>query len=146
MSSEIQPEATKRRPQLHASWVDPGTWKNHPLHDLKSCRFMIGDPDNSDSVAVVVVEYAPGAVVGAHFHRTDYTSVVVRGSMKVTNKVEQTGSIRFVTAGTGYGPLVAGPEGCTVIDIFTLGDKTPDFIGAQYFEPPQAHEQAAPAI
>ena len=135
MTGDSQPASTKkRRPQRHATWTDPGEWKVHEVFDLKSSGFMIGDPDNGDSVAVFVVDFAPGAVVGAHAHRVDYTSVVVRGSIQVTKKIETTGSIRFVTAGTGYGPLVAGPEGCTVIEVFALGDKSADFIKAKFFD------------
>ena len=126
--------ARKRRPQRHATWADPGEWKVHEVFDLKSSCFMIGDPRNGDSVAVFIVDFAPGAVVGAHSHRVDYTSVVVRGSIQVTKKVETVGSIRFVTRGTGYGPLVAGPEGCTVMEVFALGDKPTDFITAHFFD------------
>ena len=39
-----------------------------------------------------------------------------------TNEV---GSIRVVDAGTAYGPLLAGPEGCTVIEVFATGVPDP---------------------
>ena len=38
--------------------------------------------------------------------------------MTITRRLESPGSIRLVKAGTAYGPLVVGPEGCTVLEAF----------------------------
>lgn len=67
---------------------------------------------------VVVIEYLPNAHVDAHHHDTDYLSIVIRGSMIVSNHPESVGSVRSVTAGATYGPLEVGPDGCTVVDVF----------------------------
>ena len=36
--------------------------------------------------------------------------------------MHRVGSVRFVAAGTVYGPLIAGPEGTTLIDVFADRD------------------------
>jgi hypothetical protein len=66
----------------------------------------------------VLVEYAPDIVIRPHFHRTDYCSMVVRGEVTVSGRVHRPGSIRRVAAGTTYGPLLAGPEGVLMVDVF----------------------------
>ena len=78
----------------------------------------IGDQDNPRRPLVALVRYDPGAQVPVHHHGTDYVSIVVAGSIEVTRKRHERGSVRVVKQGTAYGPLVAGPEGCDVIDIF----------------------------
>ena len=75
-----------------------------------------------DEGTVSVVHYWPGSEVPPHFHNVDYCSVVVEGSIEVTRRVYEPGSMRFVRANTAYGPLKAGPEGCVVIDFFAGGN------------------------
>jgi anti-sigma factor ChrR (cupin superfamily) len=81
---------------------------------------------------VVIVEYAPGTVIGVHHHRSDYYSMVLFGSMEVTRRAENPGSIRHVRAETAYGPLVIGDEGCTVLEVFADRQTfvEPVFVGA----------------
>ena len=71
---------------------------------------------------VVMVEFPPGAQVDPHTHTADYVEVVIAGSQMVTGRWHHAGDLRTVRAGTGYGPLVAGPEGATVMLIFSRGD------------------------
>lgn len=70
---------------------------------------------------VTVVRYAPEAKIPVHFHDADYCTIVVEGDLQVGRHWEHVGSMRLVTAGTAYGPLVAGSNGCTVIDVFGVG-------------------------
>lgn len=131
-------EPGRRRPQVRVTWLEPGEWTQNDLLDLRSVGHLIGDRDKGDSVLVAVVDYAPHAEVPAHSHLVDYISVVVRGSIEVTKRQEGVGSIRIVRAGTGYGPLKAGPEGCTAVDIFALGGRGREAAAAQYLRPAAA--------
>ena len=45
--------------------------------------------------------------------------------IEVTRRNHEVGSIRVVNQGTVYGPLIAGPDGCTVIDVFATGVPDP---------------------
>jgi hypothetical protein len=67
---------------------------------------------------IALIDYAPGTVIPPHFHGTDYTSMVVSGQIEVTRRTHGPGDLRVVRAGTVYGPLVAGPEGCRVLEVF----------------------------
>ncbi len=113
------PEAKPRRVGFKdVTWHEPGKWTRNG--SLQYCRERIGlDPD--EGTGVLVVRYDPGCEIGVHYHNCDYCSVVVEGSIKISHVKHEVGSMRFVKAGTLYGPLIAGPEGCTVIDIFAIG-------------------------
>lgn len=100
------------------SWREPGAWTRQD--SLQYVMERIGqDPENG--TGVLVVRYDPNCVIGVHYHKCDYCSVVVEGSIEISHVRHAVGSMRFVKAGTVYGPLIAGPDGCTMIDIFAVG-------------------------
>jgi hypothetical protein len=78
----------------------------------------IGDEANTERPLIALVRFAPGTEIPPHYHDSDYCSIVVDGQVEVTRKVHGPGSIRIVKAGTAYGPVIAGPEGATAIEIF----------------------------
>jgi hypothetical protein len=117
--------ATATKGQHMASWDEPGEWNENPEQALKYARFALGVDERGAATTILVVKYAPGARIEPHYHGSDYCSIVVEGSMEVTRRTHEVGSMRFVNAGTTYGPLLAGPEGCTVIDIFATGVADP---------------------
>ena len=78
--------------------------------------------DPEGGTGVLVVRYDPGSRVDVHYHDCDYCSIVVEGSIEISHVRHEVGDMRFVKAGTVYGPLITGPEGCTVIDIFAVGN------------------------
>jgi len=85
---------------------------------VQSALVDFGDPADPQRPVVMFVRYAPGITVRPHAHDADYCSIVVQGEVEVTRERHTVGSVRFVSAGTTYGPLVAGPEGTTLIDVF----------------------------
>lgn len=115
--------------QAFHTWTDTSDWDEVPELKLrfKSIRF---GSEGQESNAVMV-EYAPGAVVPVHYHPSDYLSVVVDGSVEVTRKLHEVGSVRIVKAGTAYGPLKVGETGCTVIDIFAAGPQGITYLDGQ---------------
>lgn len=119
-TADSEVEGKPRRIGLKdVSWREPGNWTRQ--ESLQYVMERIGqNPENG--TGVLVVRYDPNAVIGVHYHDCDYCSVVVEGSIEISRVKHQTGSMRFVKAGTVYGPLVAGPEGCTMIDIFAVGN------------------------
>jgi hypothetical protein len=103
-------------------WIggDRGRFAAFPLGDG------VHDP------VVVIVEYAPGVVIGPHAHGSDYFSMVLKGDLEVTRRNEDVGSMRHVRATTAYGPLMVGPEGATVLEVFADRQTfvAPQFVGA----------------
>jgi hypothetical protein len=99
---------------------------NHESSDVRSVWYDFGTVENPGRV--FVIKYGPGYLNTPHSHDTDYCSIVIEGSVEIARKTFGPGSMRFVKAETSYGPIVAGPEGATVIEFFpgpTGGASTP---------------------
>lgn len=67
---------------------------------------------------VFISKFEPGAIIHTHDHPNDYCSIVVAGSLAMQRGGQTfgVGDIRFVKAETMYGPIVIGPDGCTMIE------------------------------
>lgn len=107
--------------QFFYSWTETSDWQESPDLRLRFKTISFGEVGGESQA--VLVRYEPGAEVPVHYHPSDYCSIVVEGSLEITRRQHRPGSIRIVKAGTAYGPLVVGPEGCTVIDIFAAGER-----------------------
>lgn len=100
---------------LDSSW-DEAEFVDTPIG--RACFVDIGDPSDTTRPLVALIDYAPGTVIPPHSHGTDYTSIVVSGEIEITRRLHRAGAVRVVRAGTVYGPLIAGPDGCRVIEVF----------------------------
>ncbi len=100
---------------LDTSW-DGLTFTETPA--LSVALVEIGATDQAQRPILAFVRYTPGARIPPHWHASDYCSIVVDGEIEITRRRHGPGSIRLVKAGTAYGPLVVGPSGCRVIDVF----------------------------
>src|SRR5687768_8962316 len=109
----------------HSNWRDPAQRFHPPGYGVPGFSSLIPLGPGPDDPAVVVVKYPPGRVIPVHTHDTTYASIVVEGTIEVTRRVETVSDIRVVQAGTAYGPLVVGPEGCTVLDFFARRSAIP---------------------
>ncbi|WP_156909420.1 hypothetical protein [Ottowia thiooxydans] len=69
------------------------------------------------SPTVFLVEQPPGSCLRTHFHAQNEFQVVVQGSGTLGPHALSPGLIHYATAYTGYGPLVAGPEGLSYFTI-----------------------------
>jgi hypothetical protein len=83
--------------------------------------YKIGLPDNEAAPTVFKMWFPPGCTIESHTHACDYSEIILGGSQKVGNKWLHPGDIRIGLANRGYGPLVAGPEGASVLVIFATG-------------------------
>jgi hypothetical protein len=108
-----------RKWQRNTSWDQLG-WAHLPDGSRVS-SVRVGEPNDPNAPVVLRMEFPPGGTVGVHSHDTDYTEIIIAGSQRVTRKMHTVGDVRVVKAGTAYGPLVAGPEGATVLIIFRDG-------------------------
>ena len=73
------------------------------------------DPELSPTVALI--EQPPNSVLVPHFHRQNQFQLFVEGSGSIGTTTLSPVSIHYAGAFTGYGPLVAGPDG---IKYFTM--------------------------
>jgi hypothetical protein len=75
-----------------------------------------------------LVEQAPGAITGAHFHFVDQFQVVVAGDGTIGRHDVRPVSAHFASACTGYGPITPGAAGLKYFTLRASADTT----GAQY--------------
>jgi anti-sigma factor ChrR (cupin superfamily) len=88
-------------------------------------RFVVGDEADSTAPRVVDAYFEPGATASPHTHSVDYAEIILEGTQTVGRTLHGVGDVRVARAGTVYGPLVAGPEGCRVLLIFAGDGTTP---------------------
>jgi hypothetical protein len=89
---------------------------------IRAQKFSIGPiQGDEDAPTVFRVEFPPNCHIDAHTHACDYSEIILEGSQQVTRTWYFAGDIRIVAAGTAYGPLVTGPQGCKVLSIFANG-------------------------
>ncbi|HKB19199.1 MAG TPA: cupin domain-containing protein [Candidatus Dormibacteraeota bacterium] len=76
---------------------------------------------NGERMTLAVVDLAPGSTVAEHHHENEQLGFILRGSMTFTIGGEK----RELGAGDTYTipshvphDAVAGPEGCTAVDVF----------------------------
>lgn len=67
-------------------------------------------------LAALVFTFPPNYVGKVHWHPADTLYVIRRGQFIVEGEgTYEVGDIRWVKAGTAYGPESAGPDGCDVM-------------------------------
>lgn len=74
-----------------------------------------------DAPTVFRVYYPPGCTIEAHTHDCDYTEIILEGTQRVGAQWHGPGDVRIGLANRGYGPLVAGEDGATVLFMFKDG-------------------------
>lgn len=88
---------------------------------IETRMYRVGDPADPAAPTVFKVHYPPHCHVEAHTHACDYTEIILEGSQRVGATWHRAGDIRVGLANRGYGPLLAGPEGATVLFVFSDG-------------------------
>jgi ChrR-like protein with cupin domain len=86
--------------------------------DATLSYFLLGADDESTPTAIVF-QMEPGFVINRHAHEAARFEVVVKGSIDVGDRVLHPGDVMTAEAGELYGPKVAGPDGCTTIEVFS---------------------------
>ena len=119
LSQDALSASLNRRGHAAFNWddVDP----IHLPNGVISKMYRIGCPKDPSSPTVFRVFYPPECLIEAHTHECDYTEIILEGTQKVGAEWHSAGDIRLGLANRGYGPLLAGPEGVTVLFIFKDG-------------------------
>jgi anti-sigma factor ChrR (cupin superfamily) len=98
-------------------------WRPGQDAGVTYARFPL-EADNPLAPMVILSRFEAGARVEAHTHDTNYFEYIIEGEQTVGKTTFGKGDVRQVTAGTGYGPIVVGPEGCTVLIVFQEAGKS----------------------
>ena len=116
------PDVPPEQPAGAVHWHRDTSWDDLEVKELpngvRSRGFVIDSGDDRDAPTVFWSYFPPHTVTAPHSHQCDYAEIILHGSQQVTRRWYKAGDVRIVKAGTVYGPLVAGPEGATVIVIF----------------------------
>ena len=102
--------------------------------------------DGAMSPTVFLVEQPPHSVLAPHFHGQNQFQVVKHGSGTLGPHAIGPGSVHYAGAFTGYGPVVAGPEGLgyfTVRAVFETGANFLPVAREQLRRGPKKHAQGA---
>tara|TARA_A200000159_G_scaffold132931_1_gene130761 strand:- start:72 stop:554 length:483 start_codon:yes stop_codon:yes gene_type:complete len=128
-STEELSASLKKRGHIVTSWNElPQVTMDET--GIETASYRIGLPDDDQAPTVFKVYFPPDCRVEAHTHSCDYSEIILEGSQKVSGKWLHEGDIRVGLANKGYGPLIAGPEGATVLVIFADGNWPAIGIGA----------------
>lgn len=73
---------------------------------------------------VVLGRYDPGVVVERHGHASDHLVYVLEGELCVETRVCGPGTLVVLECGAVFGPLVAGPAGALLFEVW-MGDPAP---------------------
>lgn len=122
-------EELHRRGHIVTSWDQLGEITIE-ANGATTSSYRIGLPESDESPTVFKVYFPPDCRIEAHTHACDYSEIILEGSQKVSGKWLHQGDIRVGLANKGYGPLIAGPEGVTVLVIFANGHWPAIGIGA----------------
>lgn len=98
-------------------------WMQGQEPGVAYARFRL-DETNPRTPTVILSKFEPGVRVPPHTHDTNYFEYIIEGEQTVGKIRFGKGDVRLATGGTGYGPIVVGPEGCTVLIVFTDGSQS----------------------
>ena len=98
-------------------------WRPGSDEGIHYARFRM-DVNNPASPTMILSKFEPGVRVQAHTHDSNYFEYIIEGEQLVGKQTFTKGDIRLVKGGTGYGPIVIGPNGCTVLIVFEDGSRS----------------------
>jgi hypothetical protein len=98
------------------TWTDPG-FADLPF-GLSQAVFALGDAADPHHPTLVVTKFPPAAELPYHSHDSVFCDAVVEGSIIIGGDVNPRGTIRLVPSKAEYGPSVAGPDGCTLLEFY----------------------------
>lgn len=112
----------------HYRITDDEYWESPPRYqpmlsrkaELQMSWFLMGSEDDDDAPCAMVLKVAPGGVITRHAHDCERVEVVVAGSLHLPDgTVLGPGDVMTARPMEFYGPHIAGPDGCTTMEIFS---------------------------
>jgi hypothetical protein len=115
---------------MNYSQSDSDYWNRWPEHlsamadaassaGVEGTSFVLGDSSDESAPAVAIMRMPPNYVLSRHAHRAERLEVVVQGTLDVGDRVLRPGDVMTAGYEEAYGEHVAGPEGCTTVEVFS---------------------------
>ncbi len=105
--------------------------------------------DSDESPTVFMIEQPSGSTIPKHFHRQNQFQLFFAGRGRIGGHEIAPMTIHYAGAFTGYGPLVAGPEGLhyfTIRAIYEEGANILPDAASQILRGPRRGGQAGPFV
>ena len=67
---------------------------------------------------VTYTRYEPGMLLARHSHQADEVIYILEGEVRVGEQLWRQGTVALLEKGAFFGPLVAGPEGALLFEVF----------------------------
>jgi len=75
--------------------------------------------DITEDRTVAYTRYDAGVMLPRHSHHADEVIYIIEGEVTVGDQSWPAGTAAVLEAGTFFGPLIAGPEGALLFEVFT---------------------------
>ena len=103
-----------------SSFTDASDWPVIAF-GLRQRRVVLGAEGDPTRPILVLTHFPPNAVLPRHFHGDTFVDAVVAGTSTMEGETHATGTLRTFPAECMYGPVVAGPEGCVLLEFYVDG-------------------------
>ena len=80
---------------------------------------VMGDPSDETAPAALIFTTPPGGEIPRHAHKCERFEIILEGTLHVDDMVLGTGDVMLARSGEAYGPHIAGPQGCSTLEIFS---------------------------
>jgi hypothetical protein len=112
---------------------DPGYWDRAPERlrwaqvgaramDQDLALHVLGDEANEAAAVIELLRMPPGYVLSRHHHSTWRFEILLQGSVTIGELTLRPGDIFITRPDEDYGPLTAGPDGVTSLEMFSASD------------------------
>ncbi len=98
-------------------------WREGTEDGISYARFPM-DEANPHAPTLILSKFEPGTRVPPHSHGCNYCEYILEGEQRVGKVLFGKGDIRLVKGGSGYGPIMVGADGCTVLIVFQDGARS----------------------
>lgn len=72
----------------------------------------------SEPMFVAYTRYEPGMMLARHSHHADEVIYIVDGEVQVGDQLWTKGTVAILEKGAYFGPLIAGPQGALLFEVF----------------------------
>jgi hypothetical protein len=100
-----------------SSFLDTSDWPEIAF-GLRQRRIVMGAEGDATRPILVLTHFPPNAVLPRHFHGKTFIDAVVAGTSTMEGETHGAGTVRVFPDEVMYGPVVAGPEGCVLLEFY----------------------------
>ena len=122
-------------PELKFRHIDDVDWREvrAQRHGDRRVSARLKFMEMSPTRTVIYTQYDPGMTLEAHGHASDHVIFVTKGRLMIGDVECTPGMMVLLERGATFGPLVAGPEGTELLELYT-GDPSPEPADAEGFQ------------